>query len=462
MENYKPESREFVFETYKFDLVNLQAHFYYSLHDKIDENNILLFEEVIDFDDGHFDIRSDLNYDILDNLLFHLHIALGISYYKLYPTEKLIIKSGTLDIKSVNFWKKFYQNWLGEFLFTNEIKPQSLFQFEIQSYEEKQKIDYEVKNRALVAIWWGKDSIVSLEISRKLDIDFDTFVFWKLDQIKENTVKYTGQKNMLITRKLSENIFKLNETWKYFNGHVPITGIIAFVMQAAGYLYDYKYFVLSNEYSANFWNTLWEWVDINHQWSKSLEFELDFWEYIKNNISAHTSYFSLLRPLYEIKIAELFSELWGKYFESFSSCNNNFKIQNASQHKWLWCNTCPKCAFVYTMLHPFIEQDVLMNIFWEDLYNNLDLKELYEELMWISGIKPFECVGTNEEVIYAMYLSYQKYYWDNKKVSYILGIFKESILPNLTESKLEYLQKKLFGYHDMRNIPEVFKKFYWK
>ncbi len=93
MLDYKPNSREFVFDTYRFDLVNLQAYFYYSIQDKNDPQNMLLFEEVIDFDDGNFDLRSDIDYDILDNILFHLHIALGISYYKLYPTEDLIIKS---------------------------------------------------------------------------------------------------------------------------------------------------------------------------------------------------------------------------------------------------------------------------------------------------------------------------------------------------------------------------------
>jgi hypothetical protein len=80
-------------------------------------------------------------------------------------------------------------------------------------------------------------------------------------------------------------------------------------MQAAGYLYDYKYCVLSNEHSANFGNTHWEGIEINHQWSKSLEFEIEFSQYIQKNISSNSHYFSLLRPLYEIKIAELFTKV---------------------------------------------------------------------------------------------------------------------------------------------------------
>jgi hypothetical protein len=36
---------------------------------------------------------------------------------------------------------------------------------------------------------------------------------------------------------------------------VPITGIIAFVLEIAAYLYDYNYIVLANEKSANEPNT---------------------------------------------------------------------------------------------------------------------------------------------------------------------------------------------------------------
>ena len=104
-----------------------------------------------------------------------------------------------------------------------------------------------------------------------------------------------------------------------------------------------------------------------------------------------------------------------------------------------------------------------MNIFWEDLYNNKNLKELYEELMWISGIKPFECVGTNEEVIYAMYLSHKKYVEkNNSEKPYILQIFEKSVLPNLDETEIRNLEKKLLSHYEMTNIPEEFRKFYWE
>ncbi|MGB2111292.1 MAG: hypothetical protein ACPHY8_05695 [Patescibacteria group bacterium] len=85
--------------------------------------------------------------------------------------------------------------------------------------------------------------------------------------------------------------------------------------------------------------------------------------------------------MYEIKIAQLFSQLGKKYFSTFSSCNNNFKIQKQINHSGIWCNSCPKCAFVYTMLHPFLSSDEIHEIFGKDLYADENLEELFSELL---------------------------------------------------------------------------------
>jgi hypothetical protein len=86
------------------------------------------------------------------------------------------------------------------------------------------------------------------------------------------------------------------------------------------------------------------------------------------------------------------------------------------------------------------------------------LLPLYKELLGIEGIKPFECVGTNEEVTYAMYLYYQKIK-NNSQTPPIIKLFKDKILPTLSADDLLFLEKKLFTqYTEETNIPEVFQK----
>ena len=120
---------KFIFESYSFDDKSLKASFYYTLkghQGSFDWDEI--FEEIIDFSSDKFDIPKNSNFHkeggldiILNNFLFNLHIALWISYYKLFPTEILEVKSWYLDDEQIAFWKKFYRNWLWEFFIKNNI-----------------------------------------------------------------------------------------------------------------------------------------------------------------------------------------------------------------------------------------------------------------------------------------------------------------------------------------------------
>lgn len=452
----------FYFEKFRFDIQTGEAIFFYSFDEEI------FFEEKVHFFDADFILRKNLDMEIIENILFHIHIALGISYYKTFLPENLILKTGKLDDFQISFWKKFYLNGLGEFFYKNNIDPNWLLHFSSESQTEFGKKDFTSSEKYLVPIGWGKDSIVSIELLKNMWEQIDTVTFAQNDNVLyENTAKNSGLKRLFIQRELSKNISLLNTQWAY-NGHVPITGMIAFILELVSYLYDYKYIILSNEKSANFWNTLYQGIEINHQWSKSLDFEKDFEAYVVKYISGSVKYFSLLRPFYELKIAQYFAKFGKKYFSSFSSCNVNFKIfkkippptgtpfekgrkenhpsfsKGVAESQGInsfWCNSCPKCAFVYTILRPFLSEEEILSIFGRELYEDKNLETLFRELAGISGIKPFECVGTNEEVILAMQMAWEKF---PKKLPFILEIFQKEVQSKMTQTDFELLRKKIF------------------
>lgn len=414
-------------------------------------DNEYFFSEEIDFSSDEFNLNKNIDYNILDNFLFSLHIALGISYYKAYPTKKLYIKSWYLSKTQINFWQKFYKNWLWEFLYTNNIDPSWLFDFENTLFSLGPKIDkdFDLREKSLIPIWWWKDSLVSIDLYSKSEHDYDLYVFWKNDPIKQNCADLLDKDILLTKRKICPNLIYLNEIWNY-NWHVPITWIIAFVIITVGYLYNYKYLVLSNERSANSWNTVWNSIDINHQWSKSLEFESDFMHYVRENLSKNIYYFSLLRWFYEYKIAEYFALNCKKFFWVFSSCNNNFKIDEKKRLKSsLWCNSCPKCAFSFSILRPFLSNQEITYIFWEDLFYKKDLENTFIELLWIDWIKPFECVWEKQEVVLAFYKSY--FYYDKKPN--ILKIFESEFINKNDNQYFDNLEKRFWTIYDEDIIP---------
>jgi len=443
------EFKSFYFEKFSFDKLNLIARFEYSF------DEFYFFTEEINFSSVDFFVREKLNDNIINNFLFSLHIAIWISYYKSFPTEKLFVKSWILDEKQIHFWKKFYKNWLWEFLFTNKISPDNLFQFENIWVIRYEKIDFSLSEKSLIPLWWWKDSLVSIDLFTKSKLDFDLVVFGKIDNIKQNCARVLDKKILLITRKISPSLLILNNEWNY-NWHIPITWIIAFVLAFSSYLYDYKYLVLSNEKSASIWNTFWNDFEINHQYSKSLEFERDFKDYLENYLSKDIAYFSLLRWWYEIKIWEYFAKNCKIFFHIFSSCNNNFKIDESKRLKQsIWCNSCPKCAFVFSILRPYLSNDEILSIFWEDLFLKQDLKQTFLELLWISAFKPFECVWEVEEVVLAFYKSLKLYKNDE---SDILNEFVKNISWKYDEKYFKYLEEKFATIYDDDIIPQKIKE----
>ena len=164
--------------------------------------------------------------------------------------------------------------------------------------------------------------------------------------------------------------------------------MLAFLTILAAIISGRRSIALSNESSAN--ESTIPGLPINHQYSKTFEFEQAFRSYVKEFICPDIDYFSFLRPLNEIQIASLFV-LYPNYFTVFRSCNEGSKSDS-------WCGICPKCLFTFIILAPFLKRNQLIEIFQKDLLDDIALKPIFDQLIGTTPEKPFECVGTISEV----------------------------------------------------------------
>ena len=122
-------------------------------------------------------------------------------------------------------------------------------------------------------------------------------------------------------------------------------------------------------------------------------------------------YYSYLRDFFELQIAEKFAQ-YPQYFPVFRSCN-------AGSKENVWCCNCPKCLFAYIILAPFIDKNARLQIFGADLLNKPEMTHFFYQLIGKEATKPFECVGTVEEVVAALNMLVNQ----NEK-SYLLDLFK--------------------------------------
>lgn len=196
--------------------------------------------------------------------------------------------------------------------------------------------------------------------------------------------------------------------------------------------------------------------DINHQYSKSIAFEKDFRDYVYNYINEDINYYSFLRPLSELQIALLFSQ-FSAYFPVFKSCNVGSKTD-------IWCCNCSKCLFTFIILSPFLSPTVLKTIFSVNLFDKENLIPTLQELIGETEAKPFECVGTIEEVCIALCESIQQY----KTLPPLLHYFKNtshyqtfkniSIQDVLATSELNHFLPLLTDKNSIKKIKEILSK----
>ena len=292
-------------------------------------------------------IKKQPNKELLENMVFNLGMVELVSYWKITCSPNVNIKNIYLSSKQIDWWKKLYFYGLGEFFYKNGIKTNIEKFMNITTGSTKlQKINVnEEFTGALVPIGGGKDSIVTLDIIKD---DFKDNMCYVINPrgATEETVEMAGYKDnqkCYVKRTLDKNMLELNKKG-FLNGHTPFSSIVAFSAIIVAYLNNKKYIVLSNEASANE-STIYE-EEVNHQYSKSYEFEKDFNEYVQEYILDNIHYFSLLRPISEYQIAKHFAKL-PKFYNIFKSCNVGSKENK-------WCANCPKCLFVYIVLSPFI------------------------------------------------------------------------------------------------------------
>jgi hypothetical protein len=185
---------------------------------------------------------------------------------------------------------------------------------------------------------------------------------------------------------------------------VPVTGILSAIAVLAAVLTGRDAVVMSNEWSASIPTLEFDGRPVNHQFSKSEEFEAAFRGVLAASPGPLPEYFSWLRDRTELWVGREFGALT-RYHGSFRSCNKAFYTERARRLAF-WCGQCDKCCFIDLILAPFLPAEALRRIFavaGEPL-DDPGLAAKFRSLLG-AGAKPFECVGEVTECRAAVLLA---------------------------------------------------------
>lgn len=350
----------------------------------------------------HFTPLNDPLSSTARELAFTLGMVELVSYWKATCSPCVVIECGYLDHEQILWWKQLYFGGLGEFFYRNEIHTDFADFMSIDVLATRRTYDPSAAAAAwrsaglrMIPVGGGKDSVVTLQ--RTAPLRAQNLVFGinptPAAEACMEIAGYGPERQVKVRRTIDPHLLDLNRRG-FLNGHTPFSAVVAFVSYFCAYLLGAEDIILSNEASANEASV--PGTEVNHQFSKTSEFEEAFQSYTRTYLGIPINYFSLLRPFNELSIARDFAS-YPQYFEAFRSCNAGSK-QN------VWCGVCAKCLFTAVMLAPFIGFEGIRAIFGKDLFADAELGEILDQLDGAEAVKAFECVGTVSEVCYALNL----------------------------------------------------------
>lgn len=325
----------------------------------------------------------------IEVLVFNLGMVEAISYWKSACPPELVVEAGSLTDAQVTWWHGLFLHGLGEFFYKNHIDFTPFDFLTITSHDPhpstRQPDNPTTFQGDLIMVGGGKDSAVTLELLKQYKKTNNVLLLNPTPAALSVTKTAGYDHPIIIKRTIDPKLLELNANG-YLNGHTPFSAYLAFLGTLVAAIYGYQHVIASNESSASEGNIEYLGVTINHQYSKSFDFETKFREYVKNY---GPEYFSLLRPLSELQITALFAKMT-HYHSVFVSCNVSRGVG--------WCGTCPKCAFVYLVLSPFLSNEKMIDIFESDFFEKQELQKHFLDLTGAGDKKPFECVGTPQDV----------------------------------------------------------------
>ncbi len=362
-----------------------------------------------------------------DRAVLHLQIAAGTSYYKVAAPPLVEVVGADLSEAEAEFHRRLYDDGLREFAVANGLRvplPVAIASGpgrhhprapapEPTSVGKRPSDAADRPGGLLVPIGGGKDSMVLIEALRS---SVPTLFAVNPHPLVEDLASRTGLDLVVVRRRLDPALAGLNRSGA-LNGHVPITAIVSLIAVVSCFLYGHDAIVMAVERSASEETRLVDGVAVNHQFSKSREFEALLRSLLADSLGSDLTYGSALRPYSELAIARAFAPLTD-YHSTFCSCNRVFRRDASPGERW--CGHCPKCRFVALMLAPFLARSALADIIGSDLFADSDQVPGFAALM-SDDDKPFECVGERRESAAALRLLTERPEWRDTPVVRALG-----------------------------------------
>jgi UDP-N-acetyl-alpha-D-muramoyl-L-alanyl-L-glutamate epimerase len=383
-------SKTFHFDTYQIHGKEISFLYHYS-----DETgaNIGAFKEIYKIPTN---ISLNENDPTLQKILQHMHCLVGVSYYKSLLGD--IVLPYALTSIEATYYNDIYDKGLGELAYVNQY-TKAIRPFSATSNDAAKTVHLETSG-AILGVGGGKDSVVAAEILKGITVPTTTLSVGTRDHHGQAGVvmDIMGLPQLHVERFVDTSISEFAKAHKGMRGHVPLSVLLAWVGVLLAFATKTKYVAMGNEGATSTGNIFWNGREVNHQWAKSLEQEIQTKQFVMSQISPDIQYISPIRPYSSLAVIGILSKLGENYLHDFTSCNLVLRIDTASRPNGRWCAHCAKCLSTWLLLSSWLDTERLVAIFGKNIWEDISLKPTLLALIGLEGHKPLDCVGTIEEL----------------------------------------------------------------
>jgi hypothetical protein len=346
-----------------------------------------------------------------------LAIVEAFSYWKALCSPAIEVALPAPDAAELDWWRAFWPGAMGEFFYRNRIGytvadflvirgPVAAPQWSDGAVAGADRAADRADSAAagaddaaagadgapLVLFSGGKDSLALARIATAArgaaPVDF--FLYNPGARLRGMATSLAaGGRVLEAQRAILPELLQLNAAG-HPNGHTPFSAYLAFAAMLTGYLRGSGSVLAGNSRSDDEPNVpSYLGRPVNHQWTKSFEFETAIGAYRDRWLPGAPGYSSPLRPLYELQIIASLSGDVDGYLRT-ASCNR--------APAGAWCRSCAKCAWVFLATAALFGHDLAIRKIGADMFADPALAGVYQEMAGLTGTKPFECTGTEDEV----------------------------------------------------------------
>lgn len=260
----------------------------------------------------------------------------------------------------------------------------------------------------------GKDSLVAAKLLERLGEPYDSLVYSSsiygtaqpqhdlIGRLVDRCTPVARRRQWIYDDFLDSPVIALNGQGRPYRARTLTaaeTPSSIFASLPYALQHGYTRLCLAHERSADTGQVIWDETgeDVNHQWGKSFEAESLINAYLQSRLISNLSYFSILKPIYDVLI-----------FNALRANPDDVRFTHSCNIRKPWCMRCSKCLYVWINYMAYLPFEVVNGIFGANLADWSENAYVFRQLLGLTDDPPFECIGSYEEVKLAFALAAAK------------------------------------------------------